>query len=86
MIEGFLLGSIAMASVTAALFFFKFWRQTRDFLFLAFAISFFLDGLNRIALLFADQPSEASVWYYLIRSLSYLLILAAILWKNYGPQ
>jgi hypothetical protein len=86
MIEGFLLGSIATASFSAALFFLKFWRKTRDLLFLAFAVAFFLEGANRSALLLANQPNEASVWYYVVRSLSYLLILAAILWKNYGAQ
>ena len=34
MIEGFLLGIIVTGSATAAAFFYRFWRQTRDKLFL----------------------------------------------------
>ena len=54
MIAGFLLGIIVTASLTAAAFFLKFWRQTRDTLFLAFAIAFFIEGVNRIGFLFAS--------------------------------
>ncbi|HZD76632.1 MAG TPA: DUF5985 family protein, partial [Acidobacteriaceae bacterium] len=34
MIEGFLLGIIATSSLTAGVFFLKFWKKTRDSLFL----------------------------------------------------
>jgi hypothetical protein len=45
-----LAGAIAMASIVISLFFFRFWRSTRDRLFLFFAISFLLEALNRILL------------------------------------
>jgi uncharacterized membrane protein HdeD (DUF308 family) len=86
MIDGFLLGVIATASFTAGAFFLKFWRTTRDSFFLAFAASFLIDGINRSAVLFFDKPNEGSPWVYLVRLLSLLLILAAILRKNYGPK
>lgn len=86
MIDGFLLGVIATASITAGLFFLKFWRNTHDSFFLAFAASFFIEGLNRFAVLFVDNASEGSPWTYLVRLLSLLLILAAILRKNYGAK
>ena len=86
MIEGFLLGVIATASLTAGLFFLKFWRATRDSFFLAFAASFIIEGLNRSAVLFVDRPNEGSSWTYLVRLLSLLLILGAILRKNYGEK
>jgi NhaP-type Na+/H+ and K+/H+ antiporter len=35
--EGFLLGVIVASSLAAAAFFLKFWRKTRDRLFLGFA-------------------------------------------------
>ena len=56
--EGFLLGVIATASVAAALFFLRFWRASRDPLFLAFALAFFIEGLNRASILLIDRPSE----------------------------
>jgi len=86
MIDGFLLGVIATASVTVGVFFLKFWRTTRDSFFLAFASSFIIEGLNRSAVLFSDRPNEGSTWTYLVRLLSFLLILIAILRKNYGGK
>lgn len=85
MVEGFLLGVIAAASITASLFFLKFWRETRDAFFLAFALFFLTEGLIRVALLFIARPNEGNPWIYLIRLFALLVILAAILHKNYGP-
>ncbi|MCE9553302.1 MAG: DUF5985 family protein [Planctomycetes bacterium] len=84
--EPFLLGVIATASITASLFFLKFWRRTRDSLFFAFALAFFIEGINRTALLFVARPNEGSPWIYLVRLLAFLTILAAILHKNYGTN
>ena len=86
MIQGFLLGVIATTSLTAGVFFLKFWRRTRDSLFLALAIAFLIEGLNRSAVLFSNQPNEGSPWTYLVRLFAFLLILAAILKKNYGTN
>jgi hypothetical protein len=80
----FLLGVIAMASVTAGVFFLKFWKMTRDTLFLAFAVFFLLDAGSRAVLLFFAHPNEGSPYIYALRLLALLLILAAILKKNYG--
>jgi hypothetical protein len=84
MLEGFLLGVIVTASLVAGAFFFKFWRQTRDRLFLGFAAAFLIEGLNRLAFLWIEQPNEGTPLVYTIRLLSYLLILAAIVYKNRG--
>src|SRR5512145_3334008 len=48
MLQGFLLGIIVTASLTAAVFFLKFWHQTRDPLFASFAAAFAIEGLNRV--------------------------------------
>lgn len=82
MIDGFLLGVIATASIIAGLFFLKFWRATRDIFFLGIAASFIIEGLNRFAVLFTRMANQASLWTYLVRLLSLLLILGAILKKN----
>lgn len=84
MIEGFLIGVIAATSLTAAMFFFKFWKQTHDSFFLAFGTSFLIEGLNRIAVLMLPRPNEGNALIYLVRLLAFLLILAAIVRKNYG--
>jgi uncharacterized membrane protein HdeD (DUF308 family) len=82
MLEGFLLGVIVTASLAASAFFLKFWRQTRDTLFLGFSAAFAIEGVNRIAFLFVDHPDEGNPLIYTVRLFSYLLILAAIVNKN----
>jgi hypothetical protein len=82
MLEGFLLGVIVTACLTAATFFLKFWRRTHDGLFLAFAVAFFVEGLNRCALLMIEHPNEGNPAVYLVRMFAYLVIVAAIVRKN----
>jgi uncharacterized membrane protein HdeD (DUF308 family) len=86
MLEGFLLGVITTSSVTAGTFFLKFWRRTHDSLFLAFGLAFLVEGVNRAAMLTLDKPNEGSAWIYLVRFLAFLLILFAILKKNYESK
>ncbi|SFV06321.1 DUF5985 family protein [Pseudoduganella namucuonensis] len=78
-------GAIIMAALTIALFFLRFWRQTRDRFFLYFALAFVLEALQR--LLSANFPlSNPDVpMYYLLRLAAYGLIIVAILGKNRRP-
>jgi hypothetical protein len=85
MIEGFLLGVIVTTSLTAGVFFLKFWRRTRDVLFLAFAVAFIIEGLNRVGFLFVPEPNEGSPAIYIVRLFAFLTIVAAIVRKNRGP-
>jgi hypothetical protein len=84
MVEGFLLGVIVTASITAGIFFLKFWRQTRDLLFLAFGVAFLVEGVNRTTLLLAPSPNEGSASIYVVRLLAFVLMLAGILYKRAG--
>lgn len=86
MFEGFLLGVIVTSSLTAGVFFLKFWSRTRDTLFLAFAAAFLIEGLNRIAFLFVPQANEGSPAIYIVRLFAFLLILLAIVFKNRSRQ
>ncbi|HEY6904621.1 MAG TPA: DUF5985 family protein [Candidatus Acidoferrales bacterium] len=83
-VQAFLLGITVMMSTTAGVFFLKFWRSTRDVLFLAFAAFFLLEALDRTTLFVFAGDNEGSPWVYFIRLLATLAILAAILKKNYG--
>jgi hypothetical protein len=83
-IQSFLLGVIATASLIAGVFFLRFWKATGDAFFLAFAVSFIVEGLNRTSILALDRPNEGSPFIYIVRLFSFLLILGAILKKNYG--
>ncbi len=84
MIDGFLLGVVALAFLAVGVFFLRFWKNTRDALFLFFAASFLIEGLNRCSFLFLDKPNEGTPWIYIVRVLSYGLILAGIVHKNRG--
>ena len=77
-----LLGAISMASLIAGLFFLRFWKDTGDRFFLFFAVSFLIEGVNRAALGFSDDPNEGRPLFYFVRFLSFLLILIAIVQKN----
>ncbi len=80
---GFLIGVIATACFSVSGIFAKYWRRTGDTLFLAFAVAFFIEAINRIPLLFMKHPNEGSSWYYVVRLITFLIILAGILKKNY---
>ena len=80
--EGFFEGVIATTSLAAGLFFLRFWRDTRDSLFLAFSVAFFIEGLNRCVRIFFINPSEASPWVFIVRAFAFLIILAGIVNKN----
>lgn len=79
--SAYLLGAMAMGCFVASMFFFRFFRDTRDRLFFWFGLSFLMEAGNRSLAAFevftADDPL-----YYGIRLAAYLLILWAIVEKN----
>jgi uncharacterized membrane protein HdeD (DUF308 family) len=85
MVQGFLLGIIVTASLASGAFFLRYWRRTRDELFLAFGAAFIIEGINRIGFLFVDKPNEGSPAIYVVRLLAFALILAANVRKNRAP-
>lgn len=78
----FLSGAVTIGYVVAGLFFLRFWKKTRDGLFLAFACAFWLMGLAQALLALGGMPVEERSWVYLIRLAAFALILAAIARKN----
>lgn len=81
-----LIGAITMASAVAALFFLRFWRSTGDRFFLFFALSFFIEALNRLFLAPESARQGDPSAYFLMRLFSYGLILFAIYDKNRRPK
>jgi len=77
-----LLGAIAMASLAIGLFFLRFWKDTGDRFFLFFAISFFVEGVNRAVLGLVLDPREDRPFFYFIRFVSFVFIVIAIAHKN----
>jgi hypothetical protein len=78
----FLAGAVAFGFLVCAIFFLRFWRRTRDQLFLAFALAFVLLGTAQAILALANIPAEERGPVFLIRLAAFALILLAILRKN----
>lgn len=74
-------GALAMGSIIVALFFLRFWKNTRDSFFIYFTAAFALEGISWILFLDHHQRVNDPV-IYSIRLLAYLLILIAIIGKN----
>ena len=87
MIE-FMSGAVTMGYLVAAGFFARFWRQTTDRLFFAFAVAFVLLALNQGLAQWIGAADERVGYTYLLRVLGFVLILAAIVDKNlrYGAK
>ena len=81
LINQFLLGAIVLACVVAGMFFLRFYRRTRERLFLYFGIAFWTLGVNWLALAFINRDEVRTVLYF-VRLLAFLLILYAIIEKN----
>ena len=79
----FLQGATMIASLGVALFFLRFWRATNDRLFAAFSLAFGIFAVNRVLLAALDEDSEARTWVYVVRAMTFALIAAAIIDKNY---
>ena len=74
-------GGIVAGYALAGLFFLRYWRDTRDRLFLIFALAFWVLALMRIALSYVNED-EIRTYLYWGRFLAFVLILGAILDKN----
>ena len=81
-VSAVLQGAVGMASGVAALFFLRFWRQTRDSFFLFFAAAFAIDALARFILGFAELSEETQPVVYGARLITFGLIIIAIIRKN----
>lgn len=85
MIE-YLAGAVTLGYLVAALFFARFWKRTGDRLFVAFAIAFVLLALNQALAQWIGAADERIGYTYLLRVLSFVLILGAIVDKNLSSR
>ena len=81
-----LLGAVIMGDVVAALFFVRFWKMTGDRFFLFFSASFLAIAVSRSVVDEGIPPFGLEPLGYMIRILSYLFIIAGILYKNHGTK
>jgi hypothetical protein len=78
----FLAGAVTLGFFVSAAFFLRFWRRTRDRLFLAFAAAFVLLAVNQALAAFLGASDELTPFTYVLRVLGFVLILYAIVDKN----
>ena len=78
----FLQGAVAMGCAVAGLFFLKFWQQSRDRLFLRFALAFWMLAVSYATLSLIFLGSDWRVSVFVLRLFAFGLILFAIFDKN----
>jgi hypothetical protein len=78
----FLQAVSATAAWISAAIFLRYWRVSRDVLFVFFAIAFTLLGLSWALLSILNPAAEASPYVYGLRLIAFLLIIAAVVQKN----
>ena len=82
----FLSGVVTAGYLVAALFFLRFWRRTKDGLFATFAISFLLFAAGQASVLMFIGPHDDGTWTYLLRLAGFVLLLVAIISKNFSSR
>ena len=85
-LNDFLAGAVAFGFLVCGLFFLRYWRRSRDELFLTFAFAFTLLGIGQATLTLANIPTEERSSIYLVRLAAFVLILFAIYRKNRRTQ
>jgi membrane-associated PAP2 superfamily phosphatase len=78
----FVAGAMSAGFAIAGLFFLRFWVRTRDSLFAAFAVAFWLMALNQVVAGFSRHAQVENAAAYLLRLAAFVLIIIAVLSKN----
>lgn len=78
----FLSGAAALGYLVAGGYFLRFWRKTRDPLFLSFAFAFWLLCLNQVIASVLGAEDERTGYAYVLRVIGFVVILYAIIRKN----
>ena len=82
----FVTGAVSLGAFVVALFFARFWRETGDRFFAIFALAFLVYASNSVLLMVERTYGHESVVAYVVRLVSFVLILIAILDKNRGSR
>jgi hypothetical protein len=78
----FMQGGCCVASWAIGLFFLRFWRVSRDRLFLFFVAAFWAFALNWVGLVAVEATDETRHWFYVVRLAAFLLLAVGIVDKN----
>jgi uncharacterized protein DUF5985 len=77
-------GMVTMGFIFAGLFFLRFWRRTKESLFVIFALASWLLALNQVFLAAAWHENPLLGWEFLPSLGAFGLLMLAILIKNFG--
>ncbi|MGH7181894.1 MAG: DUF5985 family protein [Nitrospiraceae bacterium] len=80
--KSMLLGGLILGCLVASLFFLRFFKMTRDKLFLYVSLSFLTLAVSHVLLAIGTISSEEDPAVYLVRLVAYGLIIFAIVDKN----
>lgn len=78
----FLSGMLVVLSLAISAFQWRFWRTTKDRLFLFFGAAFLLFAATRCGLFIISDDSETRTYFYLVRFVAFSAIVAAVIDKN----
>ena len=81
----FVNGANAMACIIAGVVFLTYWRDSRDRLFIFFAVAFWVLALQWILVATIDPADEHRHLFYLLRLVAFTLIGAGVIDKNRSP-
>jgi hypothetical protein len=82
----FLHGVAAMACAVSGLFFLRFWRQSRDGIFLSFAVAFWVFAVDYAVLGLVPLANERRPYVFGLRLVGFGVILWGIARKNGFPR
>jgi hypothetical protein len=82
----FLWGMLAALTLVATAFFWKYWRRTRDGLFLGLSIGFGLLTVHWAALAMVNPSDETRHYLYIVRFLGFVVMIAGVVAKNRSPR
>ena len=80
----FVAGMVTAVFAVCAFFFLRFWTRTRETLFAAFALTFFILAFGHAVTAIFDLAPEERTWIYLTRLAAFLILIVAIVRKNFS--
>jgi hypothetical protein len=78
----FLWGALTMGCAVIALCFLRYWRTSRDRLFIFFGVAFGVLALNWVSLAIIDPQVEGRHYVYFFRLAAFVLIIVGIVDRN----
>lgn len=78
----FLRGALAFGCWVAGVFFLRFWRHTRDRLFIYFVLAFWVLGAHWVALALVNPGMESRHYLMVVRLVAFVLLIVGIVDKN----